>query len=147
MACVSAPSDRFRTTGRGHNNSSDPHYLLKAANKKGFSFWSYELSKRYLNTGEEDGQEASWKVLLCGGIAGVVTWASVFPLDVVKTRMQTQGIRGEGQGLLGGSDTKKGSWGVAKEAYRQEGWKVFFRGLGVCSSRAFLVNAVQVILP
>lgn len=32
------------------------------------------------------------KVLLCGGVAGVVTWASVFPLDVVKTRVQTQGL-------------------------------------------------------
>ena len=114
---------------------------------RGFSFWSYELSKRYLNRGEESAQDAAWKILLCGGIAGVVTWASVFPLDVVKTRVQTQGIRGEGQMLLGENDKKKGPWRVAKEAYRQEGWKVFFRGLGVCSSRAFLVNAVQVVLP
>ncbi|KAJ2992152.1 hypothetical protein NUW58_g2264 [Xylaria curta] len=30
------------------------------------------------------------KVLLCGGIAGIVTWASVYPLDTIKTRVQSQ---------------------------------------------------------
>ena len=99
-----------------------------------------------MNAGEEDNKDAAWKVLLCGGIAGVITWASVFPLDVVKTRVQTQGMRGEGQALFRVDDAKRGPWRVARDAYRQEGWRVFFRGLGVCSLRAFLVNAVQVSL-
>lgn len=38
---------------------------------------------------DSSGGEAA-KVLLCGGLAGVATWASVFPLDVIKTRVQTQ---------------------------------------------------------
>lgn len=32
---------------------------------------------------------------------------------------------------------------IAQQAYRNEGLAVFFRGLGVCSVRAFFVNAVQ----
>lgn len=106
----------------------------------------------------ETSQHAAWRVLLCGGIAGVVTWASIFPLDVIKTRLQTQAIlgghgeRGQQQPLLEvsrnntstHSNHQRGAWGIAKEAYRQEGLKVFFRGLGVCSIRAFIVNAVQV---
>lgn len=36
-----------------------------------------------------------------------------------------------------------GAWAVAKEAYREGGSRVFFRGLTVCSVRAFIVNAVQ----
>jgi len=32
---------------------------------------------------------------------------------------------------------------MARIAYREEGLAVFFRGLGVCSVRAFIVNAVQ----
>lgn len=32
---------------------------------------------------------------------------------------------------------------IARQAYREEGLSVFFRGLGVCSFRAFFVNAVQ----
>lgn len=96
--------------------------------------------------GEND-RQAAVRVLLCGGIAGVVTWASIFPLDVVKTRVQTQAIAsGEGSPLLPGRDFHgpMGAWEVAKLAYREEGVRVFFRGLGVCSVRAFIVNAVQV---
>lgn len=100
---------------------------------------------------EEDTRQAAIKVLLCGGIAGIVTWASVFPLDVIKTRLQAQTIGDsssswlEGQSLLSASNQKTlGSLQLAKEAYRTEGLKVFYRGLGVCSLRAFIVNAVQV---
>lgn len=35
------------------------------------------------------------------------------------------------------------TFAIAREAYRAEGVAVFFRGLGVCSARAFIVNAVQ----
>lgn len=123
----------------------------------GFYFWSYELSSRILEekvtrTEWGNGQEAA-KVLLCGGLAGVVTWASVFPLDVVKTRVQTQVLRSRGEtaSLLGvegsvegtGSHRRLGAGEIARAAYRNEGMSVFFRGLGVCSARAFIVNAVQ----
>jgi solute carrier family 25 carnitine/acylcarnitine transporter 20/29 len=91
------------------------------------------------------------KVLLCGGLAGIVTWATIFPLDVIKTRVQTQVLHherrphGEQRGLLQ-SDTPErrlSSLEIAKHAYRTEGTGVFFRGLGICSVRAFVVNAVQ----
>jgi solute carrier family 25 carnitine/acylcarnitine transporter 20/29 len=118
----------------------------------GFYFWSYELSTRFLEEktrGREkgsSGQEAA-KVLLCGGLAGVVTWASVFPLDVVKTRVQTQVLgAGESTALLGPEGVQQSRMGaveIARNAYRNEGIGVFFRGLGVCSVRAFVVNAVQ----
>jgi solute carrier family 25 carnitine/acylcarnitine transporter 20/29 len=120
----------------------------------GFYFWSYELFSRFLEAQMKEremgsnGQEAA-KVLLCGGLAGVVTWASVFPLDVIKTRVQTQdlGRGGENAALLGtGVGVERNRLGaveIARQAYRNEGVGVFFRGLGVCSVRAFVVNAVQ----
>lgn len=45
-----------------------------------FSFWSYELSKRAMTKENETQNYEAMKVLLCGGLAGVVTWASIFPL-------------------------------------------------------------------
>lgn len=120
----------------------------------GFYFWSYELSSRFLEAQMKErdmssnGQEAA-KVLLCGGLAGVVTWASVFPLDVIKTRVQTQdlGRGGENAALLrtdtGVERKRLGAVEIARQAYRNEGASVFFRGLGICSVRAFVVNAVQ----
>jgi len=124
----------------------------------GFYFWSYELSTRLLaSTSDPDGQKSSSsgqeaaKVLFCGGLAGVVTWASIFPLDVIKTRVQTQLVNGtaasEATPLVGadstGNGTRLGAVDVARRAYATEGLGVFFRGLMICSVRAFLVNAVQ----
>jgi solute carrier family 25 (mitochondrial carnitine/acylcarnitine transporter), member 20/29 len=121
----------------------------------GFYFWSYELSTQYVTRRMGDqyslGQEAA-KVLLCGGLAGIVTWASIFPLDVVKTRVQTQPFvfGHETTPLLSGGPRRQGrayerfgAREAAKRAYQDGGVSVFFRGLTVCSIRAFVVNAVQ----
>ncbi|KAK4187850.1 mitochondrial carrier domain-containing protein [Podospora australis] len=115
----------------------------------GFYFWGYELSCRYLSFGGEEQGNDTARTLVCGGLAGVLTWASIFPLDVIKTRVQTQGqgqgIGGEREGLLTGVNKRRerGAWEVGRELYQREGVRSFFRGLGVCSVRAFVVNAVQ----
>ncbi|KAI5925646.1 mitochondrial carrier domain-containing protein [Camillea tinctor] len=146
----------------------------------GFYFWSYELGSRWVEA-YQSRERASLadtslppssssffsldaaKVLLCGGIAGVVTWASIFPLDVIKTRVQTQ-IQFPSPAILGGATAttpllleaqqqqsqqpamgqrRLGAMEIAKEAYREGGVRAFFRGLAICSVRAFIVNAVQ----
>lgn len=122
----------------------------------GWYFFSYELCKRLLvGRRSADWWEdmRGWEVLIAGGIAGVVTWGSVYPLDVVKTRIQTQVLQvravdgevAERTSLLGRQEwRKKGAWAVTKEVYAEGGIRAFYRGLGVCSLRAFVVNAVQV---
>lgn len=176
----------------------------------GFYFWSYELSKRALMpnpnvTGDSRFEFAlpsntspALITLFCGGLAGIITWASIFPLDVIKTRMQTQQLWRDD--VVGTAVTASGSnnprervfWGynpksatasasvaspllypssatrspyttssttastvdsrqikpltatqIAIQTYRAEGLSAFFRGLGICSVRAFIVNAVQ----
>ncbi|CAG8972859.1 hypothetical protein HYALB_00001278 [Hymenoscyphus albidus] len=122
----------------------------------GFYFWSYELSTRLMipkmvegHQVESSASQEAAKVLLCGGLAGVVTWASIFPLDVIKTRLQTQAMgQSETSALLASTEgvppqRRLGAIEVAKNAYRSEGANVFFRGLAVCSIRAFIVNAAQ----
>ena len=98
--------------------------------------------------------------LLCGGVAGVVGWATVYPLDVVKTMVQVQAVGGgstESQGLLGrpsaaeamretlssryGAKTVLGAWKCAEKAYRDGGMKVFWNGIWLCLGRAFIVSA------
>lgn len=123
----------------------------------GFYFWSYELSKRAIADEADTHTQEALKVLLCGGLAGVVTWASIFPLDVVKTRVQTwdlvpaKGSTGVEAPLLGNAarpskaivTARPATWSIAKSLYHTEGASAFFRGLGVCSARAFIVNAAQ----
>ncbi len=117
----------------------------------GHSFWSYEYCKRLMaSPGDEGPNSSALKVLLCGGLAGIITWASVFPLDVIKTRMQANTIEAyaEGRPLLEPQTNKRkpGAFKLAREVYRIEGLKAFYRGLGVCSLRAFIVNAAQVCI-
>ncbi|KAH9869436.1 hypothetical protein IAQ61_006642 [Plenodomus lingam] len=117
----------------------------------GFYFWSYEWSRQAWSSPDDTDRQTAVKIMLCGGLAGVITWASVFPLDVIKTRVQTQVLRpdprgsGEQSSLLQAEVAKQrfSSFEIAKHAYRNEGVSVFFRGLGICSVRAFMVNAVQ----
>jgi len=129
----------------------------------GFYFWTYEAASAAFARHVSDGQGAqpgaameAGKVLLCGGLAGVATWASIFPLDVIKTRVQTQALADPTVAaaaartpLLAGTPHRRrrlqypGALEVARQAYAAEGLQVFFRGLTVCCVRAFLVNAVQ----
>eukprot|EP01024_Parvocaulis_polyphysoides_P029813 TRINITY_DN27042_c1_g2_i1.p1 TRINITY_DN27042_c1_g2~~TRINITY_DN27042_c1_g2_i1.p1 ORF type:complete len:290 (-),score=26.86 TRINITY_DN27042_c1_g2_i1:285-1154(-) len=68
---------------------------------------------------------------VAGGIAGVVSWAVVYPFDVIKSRIQSS------------SNLQYYSWYQCMiDSYRKEGGAVFFRGLDACLTRAFLVNAV-----
>jgi solute carrier family 25 (mitochondrial carnitine/acylcarnitine transporter), member 20/29 len=119
----------------------------------GFYFWSYELSKRILLSRQADPflDATAMDVLISGGIAGVITWASIYPLDVIKTRIQTQSSSSLGPNdttpLLGRDEPARGSLQTAQHIYRSEGLRAFYRGLGVCSVRAFIVNAVQVEFP
>lgn len=150
---------------------------LRDAVGYGFYFCAYEASKDLWDgtMGKNTGGHESWlrsevaKTLLCGGVSGVATWASIFPLDVIKTRVQTQqallapqlgtsiastsssSLQAEREPLtatmLRASNSrtqpKKSALIIAKEAYRTEGMNVFFRGMTICCVRAFIVNAVQ----
>ncbi|KAH0489113.1 hypothetical protein TgHK011_010192 [Trichoderma gracile] len=115
----------------------------------GFYFWTYELAHRHWPAAREHDDAASGrrdtsKVLLCGGIAGIATWASVFPLDVIKSRLQTQQQQQSHKATTAMAGNRRyGAWQMAKDTYRDGGIRPFFRGLTVCSVRAFVVNAIQ----
>lgn len=73
------------------------------------------------------------EILLCGGIAGCISWLSIYPLDVIKTRVQAQS-QAVTAPLLEESSmicAQKGTWACTKITYGEGGIKVFFRGLGV----------------
>jgi solute carrier family 25 carnitine/acylcarnitine transporter 20/29 len=125
---------------------------LRDAFGYGWYFWSYELSKRLLLSRQHDPfiPPSATEILISGGIAGVVTWVSIYPLDVIKTRLQTQpSIKPEQQSLLPSPATSSGrqahtSLSIAREIWQKAGLRGYYRGIGICSLRAFVVNAVQV---
>ncbi|XP_046853111.1 mitochondrial ornithine transporter 2-like isoform X3 [Xenia sp. Carnegie-2017] len=56
-----------------------------------FFFGGYQLSKRFLTpAGKTADDLGPIEVAISGGIAGACFWSSVFPTDVVKSRIQTR---------------------------------------------------------
>ena len=68
---------------------------------------------------------------------------------MIKTRLQIYDLNHsatpDSQPLLNQQQrpTRPSSFSIARSAYQTEGAAVFFRGIGICSARAFIVNAVQ----
>lgn len=84
---------------------------------------------------EDDRPSHSWTACaLAGGFSGALSWTVIYPLDVIKTRIQTLPI-----------DTpieKRRLLYVGRHIVSQHGWKYLFRGLGVTLLRAFPVNGI-----
>eukprot|EP00579_Thalassiosira_antarctica_P005060 CAMPEP_0201881380 /NCGR_PEP_ID=MMETSP0902-20130614/11701_1 /ASSEMBLY_ACC=CAM_ASM_000551 /TAXON_ID=420261 /ORGANISM="Thalassiosira antarctica, Strain CCMP982" /LENGTH=330 /DNA_ID=CAMNT_0048409575 /DNA_START=48 /DNA_END=1040 /DNA_ORIENTATION=+ len=72
--------------------------------------------------------------ILSGGISGSVSWAIVYPVDLIKSRIQAL--------PLGCSKKERSAVHVAKEVIRQHGWRALYRGLGITIMRAFPVNGI-----
>lgn len=71
--------------------------------------------------------------LLFGGIAGVINWTAVLPIDTIKTRFQVAPPGAYPTGLRG----------VARDLIAREGVRGLFRGLGAANTRAFPAAAAQ----
>ncbi|KAJ4385718.1 carnitine transporter [Gnomoniopsis smithogilvyi] len=96
-------------------------------------FAAYEYMKRRLTpidpaTGKPSGQLSLLAVTAAGATAGVAMWIPVFPVDTVKSRLQTA----EGNVSIGG---------VVREVYGRGGFKAFFPGFGPALARAVPANA------
>ncbi|KAG7508283.1 hypothetical protein JOB18_009070 [Solea senegalensis] len=73
-------------------------------------------------------------VMLAGGIAGIAAWFVATPMDVIKARLQMDGVRG--------TKRYKGLFHCFTETVRVEGSGVFFRSLGINCLRAFPANMI-----
>ena len=92
-------------------------------------FHSFELIC-LLISGSESTQIGPFGLMFAGGMAGTISWASVFPPDVIKTRIQI--------------DTEKRYNGFMQcliSSFKEERWKLFVRGLAPTVIRAFPMNA------
>ncbi|MCJ1330267.1 carnitine transporter [Thelotrema lepadinum] len=96
-------------------------------------FATYEVIKRAFTpkdpvTGKVSGELSLTAVMLGGGAAGVAMWVPVFPVDTVKSRLQSAEGRPTVRGVVGG-------------LYRQGGVRAFFPGIGPAMARAAPANA------
>lgn len=76
--------------------------------------------------------------LAAGGAAGVISWASIYPIDVIKSRIQAGGFP-----AAPASGRERAGWlAVGAAAVRAGGWASLFKGLNPTLGRALVVNGV-----
>ena len=100
----------------------------------GVYFAAFEWARELLEPGcrgPGKKSKSAGAVWAAGGLAGAVSWLSVYPFDVIKSRIQASS---------GDTSKYKGLWDCAVRSYREEGSAVFLRGLPATLCRAFLVN-------
>lgn len=100
----------------------------------GVYFASYEWMKKMWG-------DSSFALINAGGIAGSLSWYVVYPVDTIKSRMQSLPILPRE-----GHDKYKNWWDCTKQTYKAEGLKSFFRGAFVTSLTAYPVNAVTFLV-
>lgn len=97
-------------------------------------FGCYELAMRVSSPdGDDSSKTPIFVSFLAGGTAGAVSWMFSYPIDYVKTVYQSQSLE----------DIKyRSGLDCARQKYREEGIRTFFKGLGVTMLRSFPVNGV-----
>lgn len=79
------------------------------------------LKLTYLqSTGKEE--PGVLALLVCGSISGSIGASSVYPLNLVRTRLQASGSPGHPHKYTGIMD-------VVQQTYHRDGWRGFYRGL------------------
>ncbi|KAJ8536126.1 hypothetical protein K7X08_034527 [Anisodus acutangulus] len=96
--------------------------VMKVAPESAIKFYAYEMLKNVIAStkGEEQGDIGASGRLVAGGLAGAVAQTTIYPMDLVKTRLQTHACEGGKVPNLGK---------LSKDIWIQEGPRAFYRGL------------------
>ncbi|KAL2268351.1 hypothetical protein VTJ83DRAFT_3197 [Remersonia thermophila] len=125
--------------------------VLREAQAYGVWFLAFEylMNADAARRGVDRSDIPSWKVALYGGLAGEALWLASYPLDVVKSKMQTDGFRvkaseagGPAHGLAGlGEQRYRNMRDCFAQTWRHEGLRGFWKGIGPTLLRAMPVSA------
>lgn len=97
--------------------------VLKVAPESAIRFYTYEMLKTFMANAKGEGAKADVGAmgrLLAGGIAGAVAQTAIYPMDLVKTRLQIYACE---SGRIPSLGT------LSKDIWVQEGPRAFYRGL------------------
>ncbi|KAG1739016.1 carnitine/acyl carnitine carrier [Suillus lakei] len=161
MSIFSAPVELIKIRQQNMNTVSRGYFVVSAATALrdfgyGAYFLGYEAASRYLTTPSpglngstslSDSSQGSiplWVLFVSGGVAGVLGWLPTFPMDVVKTRMQSTETAEARSIMRSGVTTCDNPYrttiSTIRHSYRTGGVGVFFHGLSPTMLRAIPVN-------
>lgn len=96
--------------------------VIKVAPESAIRFYTYEMLKKFIadSKGGEKANIGTLDRLIAGGLAGAVAQTAIYPMDLVKTRLQTYECKGGKVPNLGA---------MSRDIWVKEGPKAFYRGL------------------
>ncbi|KAL8099127.1 hypothetical protein AgCh_031708 [Apium graveolens] len=96
--------------------------VVKVAPESAIKFYAYEMIKEFIGSvnGESKDDIGTSGRLVAGGLAGAVAQTAIYPMDLVKTRLQTHVCESGKVPSLGK---------LSKDILVQEGPRAFYRGL------------------
>ncbi|KAI0862136.1 mitochondrial carrier domain-containing protein [Xylaria cubensis] len=109
--------------------------ILREAQAYGLWFMAFEwmMNADAARNNIARNEVPAYKVALYGGLAGEALWLGSYPLDVVKSKMQTDGF---------GADMRyKSMRDCFAQTWRAEGMRGFWKGIGPTLLRAMPVSA------
>ena len=107
--------------------------MLREGHGCGTYFLVYEaMVANEINKGFKRTEVPAWKLCLFGALSGTTLWMMVYPLDVIKSVMQTDNLKSPKYGNSISS--------VAKTLYAKGGLGAFFKGFGPTMLRAAPAN-------
>ena len=128
------PVDCLRKIYRAEGARGLSKGYIPTVMREGPSFFVYFASYKglcdLLQSAGEGGELGTSGLLIAGGFAGMLTWASTYPIDVIKSRFQAD-TTGKYKGVID----------CFFKSYKELGMGVFHRGLGATLTRAFPTNA------
>jgi len=93
-----------------------------------------DAANRYLDSHNSSSEKHRWLAsAFAGGVSGSFTWAMIYPVDVIKTRIQTAPLD---------QPYRESMLSTGRSLVAKHGWQYLFRGLGITLLRAFPVNGI-----
>ncbi|TEB38505.1 mitochondrial carrier [Coprinellus micaceus] len=110
--------------------------LYREASGYGIYFLAYEelVQREMAKKGIRRDQINPLNAVLYGAAAGYALWAVIYPIDMIKSRMQTDGFSVET------GKKYKSTWDCVRTVWRTEGISAFTRGLGPTLIRSPFAN-------
>ncbi len=135
------PRDAFRTISQSHGWGSKGIFrgfgitLLREAQAYGMWFLAFEylVNKAQQSTNKTRNEIPAWQLAAFGALSGEILWLSSYPLDVVKSRVQSDGF---------GDKRKYRNWiDAMKQTIAESGARGLWRGIVPTLLRALPASA------